>query len=155
MPEHVYVVGFLIDAQRERVALVRKNRPAWQNGRFNGVGGKVEASETPLEAMIREFREEAGADIRAWEPIATVRGPEVRVDAYRGTDTRVHYFRAFTDGDLDALVSTQTDEPIVVMPIAEVSLHNAVPNATWLIPLALSVGHDTTAQFAITEIARV
>jgi 8-oxo-dGTP pyrophosphatase MutT (NUDIX family) len=56
--KHRYVVGFLFSEDESRVLLVWKNRPAWQDGKLNGVGGKIEAGETPLQAMEREFKEE-------------------------------------------------------------------------------------------------
>jgi len=60
--KHRYVVGFLFSEDQSRVLLVWKNRPAWQNGKLNGVGGKIEAGETPLQAMEREFKEETYFD---------------------------------------------------------------------------------------------
>ena len=44
----------------EKVLLVKKDRPAWQSGRLNLVGGKIEAGETPEQAALRELKEEAG-----------------------------------------------------------------------------------------------
>lgn len=64
-----YVCGFLFNQDRTAVVLVRKNKPAWQAGKLNGVGGKIEQighrpgeqrTESPQEAMAREFSEEAG-----------------------------------------------------------------------------------------------
>lgn len=55
---HRFVLGFLFSEDGSRVLLVWKNRPAWQNGKLNGVGGKIEPGETPLQAMKREFLEE-------------------------------------------------------------------------------------------------
>lgn len=44
--------------------LILKERPAWQKGRLNLPGGKMEAGETPVETAIRELKEETG-----YEPI--------------------------------------------------------------------------------------
>jgi len=52
-----YVAGFLFDETLENVVLIRKNRPKWQAGKLNGVGGHVEARETSIETMHREFKE--------------------------------------------------------------------------------------------------
>lgn len=58
-----YVVGFMFDFAFERVALIRKQKPVWQAGKLNGIGGKIECGETREEAMRREFIEEAGLDL--------------------------------------------------------------------------------------------
>lgn len=42
------------------VLVVHKDRPAWQKGRINLVGGKVEPGETPEQAAYRELFEESG-----------------------------------------------------------------------------------------------
>jgi 8-oxo-dGTP diphosphatase len=42
-----YVVGFLFNEGKTKVVLIKKNRPDWQKGYFNGVGGKIEGDETP------------------------------------------------------------------------------------------------------------
>lgn len=44
----------------DKVLLVKKDRPKWQRGRFNLVGGKIEEGETPEQAALRELEEEAG-----------------------------------------------------------------------------------------------
>lgn len=43
-----------------QVLLVLKDRPLWQKGRLNLVGGKVEKGETPFQTAIRELHEETG-----------------------------------------------------------------------------------------------
>ena len=58
-----YVVIFpkMANAQPgEKILLVKKDRPAWQSGRLNLVGGKIEEGETPEQAALRELKEEAG-----------------------------------------------------------------------------------------------
>lgn len=60
MSDHqLYVLG-LAFTPNGRVALIRKNRPDWQKGKWNGIGGKVEANEDSRTAMQREFAEETG-----------------------------------------------------------------------------------------------
>jgi 8-oxo-dGTP diphosphatase len=59
-----FVLGFITD--RKRVLLIRKNRPDWQKGLYNGVGGLVLLDETPTDAMIREAKEETNLDITDW-----------------------------------------------------------------------------------------
>jgi 8-oxo-dGTP pyrophosphatase MutT (NUDIX family) len=53
-----YVVGFMYSRLQDKIVLVQKQKPAWQKNLLNGIGGKIEDSETPLNAMVREFFEE-------------------------------------------------------------------------------------------------
>lgn len=60
-----YVLIHPYDANHpERVLLVLKDRPAWQAGCLNLVGGKIESGETEIETTIRELKEESGLTVR-------------------------------------------------------------------------------------------
>lgn len=52
-PTH-YVAGFMFNEDRTRVALIEKQKPDWQRGKLNGIGGKIEDDESPVEAMTSE-----------------------------------------------------------------------------------------------------
>lgn len=120
---HEYACGFLFSADRSRVLLIRKNRPEWQAGKLNGLGGKVEAGETPLDAMRREFREEAGMLVNDWQEVIVLTAP----------DWRAHFFRAF--GDVDSAVA-MTDEPLEIAKLPALP-EGLIPNLYWMIPLLL------------------
>lgn len=55
-----YVLGFMFTEDGKGVVLIQKKKPAWQHGRWNGIGGKIEERETPEKAIVREFEEETG-----------------------------------------------------------------------------------------------
>lgn len=56
-----YVLGFVFNQTENRVLLVKKKRPEWQKGHWNGIGGKIESVDRhPLDAMLRESVEETG-----------------------------------------------------------------------------------------------
>ncbi len=74
-----YVVGFLCDRERQLVVLIEKQKPDWQRGKLNGVGGHIEKGELPVHAMEREFEEETGLFLTGWEHSITLTGPEARV----------------------------------------------------------------------------
>ena len=118
-----YVCGFLFSPDRARVLLIRKRRPAWQVGRLNGIGGKIEAGETPAEAIRREFREEAALDVADWREVVVL----------AGADWRGHFFRAF--GDVDA-ARALTDEQLEIHPTGNLP-PDVIPNLKWIIPLLL------------------
>src|SRR5688500_15670630 len=123
-----YACGFLFSPDRRRVLLIRKRRPAWQAGKLNGVGGKIEPGESPAQAMRREFREEADLDVRDWQEVLTLSG---RDDAGSGVAWRGHFFRAF--GDIDAARS-MTDEQLELHDVAALP-PDTIPNLRWMIPL--------------------
>ena len=54
-----YVVGFVFDKSMNNVLLLLRYKEPYLH-LYNGVGGKVEKSETPFEAMERELEEETG-----------------------------------------------------------------------------------------------
>lgn len=131
-----YVVGFMFSPDLAEVALIQKRRPAWQCGKLNGIGGHVEpADKDSFGAMAREFTEETGAESPAWTHFATMREEESFL---------VDFF--FAVGDLAAL-STVTDEPVVVVPVADLQKHEVVENLPWLIPLALDCITDGRPYF--------
>jgi 8-oxo-dGTP diphosphatase len=59
-----YVLGFCVnDAVRHKeILLIEKTKADWQEGRVNGIGGKIDHGESPETAMEREFTEETGVD---------------------------------------------------------------------------------------------
>ena len=69
-----FVVGFAFDNTLSNVVMIRKNRPEWQKGSLNGVGGHIEDGEIAIEAMAREFREETGVytALSAWIPVLSL-----------------------------------------------------------------------------------
>jgi 8-oxo-dGTP diphosphatase len=135
-----YTVGFLFNKQGNKVALVKKNRPEWQRGRWNGIGGKFELGETPMDCMVREFREETGVEIKNWKKFAEISGIENKVPEFNEVGFRVHFFYAYKDDETEALRSN-TDEEIAWWYTC--SMPHTLPNLDWLIPMALSMKYHT------------
>lgn len=125
-----YVCGFLFSPDGKKVVLVRKNKPEWQKGLLNGVGGKVEEFDFgPLAAMQREFEEETTVYIEDWMLFHTIRGDGWEVD----------FFRAFEQDIYD--VSTPEDgEQIDIY--SSLGCPGCIPNLYWLIPMALDPHHQ-------------
>ena len=118
-----YVLGFLFSPDKKSVALIRKNRPDWQEGLLNGIGGHIEEGEPPSIAMRREFREETGITISDW----------VLKIKYRDKDFQLFIFTAVSD--LIVEIRTTTDEKVFIMGVNR--LAEAIPNLKWFIPLLL------------------
>jgi len=128
-----YVLGFLFNADGSKVKLIRKNRPDWQAGRLNGIGGKIEKEEqdqwgpsSPMIAMRREFREEAGVETRAVEWLLNV--------TMRGPAWEVYVYSLFSDLYFDQC-KAMTDEPLETHDVNTfLSTEDCISNLHWLIP---------------------
>ena len=104
-----YVCGFLFNMSGlPSVALIRKERPAWQKGLYNGIGGKVEVGETPHSAIHREFWEETGAHIGHWKPFCTLLHSVEASKSSPAGPWMVHFFKAFQV----ATLQSPTDEQV-------------------------------------------
>lgn len=138
-----YVTGFLFSKDSTRVVLIKKINPQWQRGLFNGVGGKIEANESSVNAMIREFFEETGVSTRPedWTNFAKVYRPKCYdVDMY------------FAHSNLAFKVKTIEAEEVHLINVSELP-KNIIPNLQWLIPLALDTQADFSTPIRITEVA--
>jgi 8-oxo-dGTP diphosphatase len=133
-----YVLGFYLiptvfrDLRSSfRLPLILKNKPEFQAGRYNGIGGRVESfDETPFVAMAREFSEETGkiTSPTDWRFFTTMSFPN---------DNHVHCFSAI--GTLDGLLlgdDSPTDERVVLFH-ASLLPDRVMSNLRWLIPMAI------------------
>lgn len=124
-----HVVGFALD-EANRVCLIWKTHPAWQAGLLNGVGGHIEEGESPEEAMRREFQEETGLDLPAWELMVMMTFP----------GAQLYIYRARVSAEVLSGVTTMTEETVSIMPLDTAIWyalnHGAIPNLAWLLPLA-------------------
>ena len=122
-----YVLGVAHDTIS--TVFVEKKRPEWQKGFLNLPGGKVEDDETPEVAMTREFLEETGLIVNAWEKFGTL----------NGQDYIVHLMYAYVPNVEDA--QTTTDEEIFVIDMEDVGIlelgDKYVQNAKMLLDFAL------------------
>ena len=130
-----YTVGFLFSFDKQKVALIRKNRPDWQKGRLNGVGGHVEAGETALQCMGREFGEEVEYPSlfkTEWRQYATLESPQFIMDCFASL------------GDLSS-IKAKTDEDIEVVSVDQINplrTKDMIENLPWLISMAIDFIED-------------
>lgn len=124
-----YVAGFLFSPDLYNVVLIEKEKPAWQKGKYNGIGGKIEEGESALEAMIREFQEEAGLKIETWHDLAFI----------TGKDYTVQFFYSVSK-DWDK-AERQEGEDVFNIPVHDIHINvvrdKLIFNLHWLIPLAI------------------
>lgn len=135
-----YVLGFLFNSgSPRRVVLIIKQKPKWQAGFSNGIGGKVEEGETPAAAMTRESNEEIGVS-PLWKYYHRLDVPARAV---------IHCFFAENSVAFDKARTMETEE-IIKVRVGELQDYNCLSNLHWLIPMALDKGVlDSTTVYTI------
>lgn len=126
-----FVLGFLFNIDCTKVILIRKEKPYWQKGFYNGVGGKVQEGELPIEAMRREFREETGVDIFYWKYFGYI----------YDFDNKISLFTSLcqTDSFVEIFVSNKTEELVAEIFLDNIKTIPIVYNLHWLIPMAREI----------------
>jgi 8-oxo-dGTP diphosphatase len=124
-----YVVGFLFTLDCKKVVLIKKNKPEWQKGYLNGIGGKVEEGETSLKAIQREFHEEAGVFIKVWKKFLVL----------NTTNCKVYFF--YARAEIAGEVMSKTDEKVQLYRVSKLNKLKTIPNLQWLIPMCLDAKH--------------
>lgn len=122
-----FVCGFMFDQWSKRVVLIKKERPTWQKGLWNGVGGLIRPGEAPRDAMAREFKEETGVttDSGEWRHFADLE--------HKGNC--IWFFAAWKD----CVPRSITDERVAWHHLSTFTLLPIVRNLTYLIPAALDL----------------
>jgi 8-oxo-dGTP diphosphatase len=129
-----YVLGFAFDWKRENIVLIEKQKPDWQKGKLNGVGGKLETTDSSIhDAMVREFFEETGVltQKQDWTHYATMSFDN---DIMTGS-AEIYVFRMRNNEALQC--STYEEEEVKIIPIDKVYNEPLMHNLHILIPLAL------------------
>jgi 8-oxo-dGTP diphosphatase len=135
-----YVVGFIFNKDLDSVLLMHKNRPAWQDGLINGLGGKVEEGEDTFTTISREIEEESGLIIEESEWIKSGK-------VYSGTFT-MDVFGCVYDGDKED-ATTKEDEEIEWFTISSLP-PNTVENIPWLVHITLDkIKNNNFEQFEV------
>jgi 8-oxo-dGTP diphosphatase len=111
----MYVCGFMFNEDRNAVILIRKNRPAFQKGKLNGIGGKVEQEDSGVQTIAND-----------WENFAYGSNDEFTVFFFRGSNTE--YFQK---------AKTMETEEVGRFYIGNGVDRSAMANLQWLIPLAV------------------
>ena len=126
-----YVVVFpKTVSSSEKILLVEKDRPEWQKGRFNLVGGHVEQGEGIAEAAVREFAEETGMGIL---------GKPEQVGTIEGTNCVVHIFQVIVGDNQKITPRPQETEKVSWKYWDEIKNDSKlIPNLKVVIPLCMA-----------------
>lgn len=131
MVQHA-VCGFYVSTNGS-ILLLQKKFPSFQNGLLNGVGGKMEENETPIEAMNREWLEETGysGGNQSWKEFCII-----EINGWK-----IHFFKA-NGHSFNAPKFNDVGEKFIWYDMSPASdiywgrKKNLMENLFWLIPLA-------------------
>ena len=80
-----YVVGFLLAQDgNDWCLMVKKKKPSFMKGFWNGIGGTRNEDETWMAAINREAMEEAGLRV-VWIPFAIIYRPSTVITCFRSS----------------------------------------------------------------------
>lgn len=126
-PKVTSVVGLLFSQELCWVLLIAKDRPEWQRGQLNGVGGKVEPGEEPAAALSREFLEEVGIAVPPEDWVLGV--------VLHGGGQAVNFY--WSIGDPHDAVRRESERPVVLTISEAIHRPDLMPNLRWIIPFCL------------------
>ena len=126
-----FVLGFLFNIDCTKVILIRKEKPYWQKGFYNGVGGKVQEGELPIEAMRREFREETELDIFYWKYFGYINDSGNKISLFTSLCSTESFVPIFVNDKTVEIVTEISLDNIKNIPI--------IYNLHWLIPMAIEI----------------
>lgn len=122
-----FSLGFIFDASHKKVLLVHKEKPDWQKGKINGIGGKLEQGESPVACIARETREESCLNIP--EENWTFLGLLSTKDSWR-----IHTYMTTYEGNMTD--AQKGDHEEIEWFSSEKLPPECIPNLTWIIPFA-------------------
>lgn len=140
-----YVVGFIFNWQLNKVLLIEKDRPEWQKGLLNGIGGKVEDidecygdNDKFKTAMRRESIEECGIECE-WESVGTIFNKDVSI-------VKVFYAVLESDTFHTKQLKSETEE-LVVCELQDIFKfrHKTILNIPLLVMACLSKIHNESS----------
>ena len=131
-----YVVGFAFDHSCKAVLLIHRVKPYSLLGFVGGIGGKIKKGELPIQAMVREFKEETGVETDSpdWNYYCLMRGEDFEICFYYMIGG-AHDAASIGDGVHDA---ASIGDGVVEWSEVDDLPPNIISNLNWLIPLALN-----------------
>lgn len=121
-----YTVTFLFSPEFELVWLITKQKPDWQKGCLNGIGGKIEDNESPIQCAVRELKEESGITISESELTG--------VGMMEGKNNDDSDFQVFIfTGTTTEVLKTQEIEEVDLYRVDTISMQKCIENVPMLI----------------------
>jgi 8-oxo-dGTP pyrophosphatase MutT (NUDIX family) len=133
--KYVIVYAFTVDSKVRSVPLIKKNKPEYLKGVLNLVGGKIESSESPVEAGIRELLEETGLDeVQVYDPMCYY--PAETMGIIQGKNEIIYCVKVPVSGRQDLKPQEGETEEVQWYQMPDLLSHALLmPNLRLVIPL--------------------
>lgn len=140
-----YVLGFIVCLDTKEVVLIKKNKPEFQKGFYNGIGGKIEEDdkEDAQLAMSRECKEECGLYIAPSEWIAFCNmNSDESIDKVSDS-WNVECFITYIPLSVLNTIRSITDEEVTRFNLDKIYLESQLlGNVAWLIRMGLDYTYN-------------
>lgn len=126
-----YVLGFAFNPEKTHLLLIQKNRPQWQAGLFNGIGGKIETYDgLPVNAMVREFVEETGlvTSPEQWQQFSTMESNFFHLTCFYTVLENFNHYQSITD---EIVFSVSIEQ------LFATQFKGCISNLSWLIAMLM------------------
>lgn len=112
---YIFFVKFVDGFLENHVLLIRKNKPVWQAGNYNAIGGKIEEGESAAQAMVRECFEECGIQTRTsdWRNFAKIESDNYEVEFFSTHVSEPMEYESKTSERVDAFMLSRLPENLV------------------------------------------
>jgi len=126
-------IGFLFSKDRKFVSLIKRKEDSSELIKLTGIGGHIEIGESALDAMIREFEEEAGLKIDSWKQFAVLRIKDVTVNVFKAFSDDLYQIQT-KEKDMARFYSVHSlylyDSWYNVKYLTEMALDDSIINST-------------------------
>lgn len=135
----LYVGTFVFKREDRYVALVQKDTKGklpFLDGKWNGIGGKVEPGESPVGAAMRELREEAGIVVEKDNMVIV---EHQRFDILTPNEHHIYWYATRVSDHVDLPPANDVGEALKWVPthwVGGAIGHILCPNLDYLIPKA-------------------
>ena len=135
----------LLFLRRDDEVLLAMKKRGFGQGKWNGVGGKVEADETIEAAMVRECQEEIGVTPTSYEKVA-----DIRFDEYFKDVPTIMHVQVFIADVWDGEPTESEEMRPQWFAISAVPYDDMWSDDPYWLPEVLA-GRKITAEFALDE----
>jgi 8-oxo-dGTP pyrophosphatase MutT (NUDIX family) len=154
MREYVIVHAEPYFNKDNRVLLVLKDKPAWQKGFLNMIGGKVEPGETPEDCAFRELKEETGYTLHNLVESNPFSEKIKKMGVLDCDDAIIHCFQIYIDDYLQPEPQPREGETEIFRWYPWHVVRNdkrLMPNLRLILPLVMAGVYNWTLKFPDTN----